>query len=77
MRWMAERGEGFLTDTQARDQRLMGELALDERGHFLALAAAGIYRHGAYVPGRSLWAVALHQAQMIAGFTGFPQRASR
>ena len=72
VRWMAERGESFLTDTQARDQRLMGELALDEQGHFLALRLRAIYRHGAYVPGRSLWAVALHQAQMICGVYRIP-----
>lgn len=72
VRWTAERGEAFLTDTQARDQRLMGELALDEDGRFIALRLRAIYRHGAYVPGRSLWAVALHQAQMICGVYRIP-----
>ena len=73
VRWTGERGEGFLSDSQARDQRITIELALDEQGHFLALRFRATFRHGAYVPGRSLWAVALHQAQMICGVYRIPE----
>ena len=67
VRWTGERAEGFSTDSQSRDQRISIELALDANGQFLALRFRAILRHGAYIPGRSLWAVALHQAQMICG----------
>lgn len=73
VRWTGDRGEGFLSDSQARDQRITIELALDGEGQFLALRFRGLYRHGAYVPGRSLWAIAIHQAQMICGVYRIPK----
>ena len=73
VRWTGERGEGFLTDSQARDQNITIELALNPQGQFLALRFRAIFRHGAYVPGRSLWAVAIHQAQMICGVYRIPK----
>jgi carbon-monoxide dehydrogenase large subunit len=47
--WMASRAESFLTDNQARDMFADGELALDERGKFLALRLSCIVNLGAYV----------------------------
>jgi aerobic carbon-monoxide dehydrogenase large subunit len=47
--WMASRAESFLTDNQARDMLADGELALDERGKFLALRLSCIVNLGAYV----------------------------
>ena len=72
VRWTGDRSEGFVSDSQARDQRITNELALDADGRFLALRFRATYRHGAYVPGRSLWAVALHEAQMICGVYRIP-----
>ena len=72
IRWTSDRSEGFLTDTQARDVRLVGELALDVRGQFTALRIRGVYRHGAYIPGRSLWALVPHMAMMICGVYRIP-----
>lgn len=49
VKWMAERSEAFLSDHQARDNISDVELALDERGHFLALRVNTVANLGAYV----------------------------
>ena len=67
VRWTAERSESFLTDTQARDQRVLAELALDENGEFLGLRARVLWRHGAYLPSRSLMIHILFMAPMMCG----------
>ena len=48
VKWMSTRSEAFLCDAQARDNITEAELALDKRGHFLAMrvkvtAAIGSY----------------------------------
>ena len=48
VRWCATRLESFLTDTHGRDGELEGELALDERGKFLALRVRTRVGIGAY-----------------------------
>ncbi|MDJ1158514.1 xanthine dehydrogenase family protein molybdopterin-binding subunit [Chelatococcus sp. SYSU_G07232] len=57
VRWVAERGEHFLGDTQGRDNLTVAEMALDKRGRFLGLrvdlkANLGAYasQFGPYVP---------------------------
>ena len=72
VRWTAERGESFLTDTQARDQRVIAELALDENGEFLGIRARVLWRHGAYLPARSLMIVILFMAPMMCGAYRIP-----
>jgi carbon-monoxide dehydrogenase large subunit len=47
--WMSTRSEVFLTDNQARDIYSEAELALDERGKFLALRIRNVGNLGAYV----------------------------
>jgi len=47
--WMSTRSEAFLTDNQARDIYSEVELALDEKGKFLALRIHNIGNLGAYV----------------------------
>jgi carbon-monoxide dehydrogenase large subunit len=47
--WMSTRSEAFLTDTQARDTITDAELALDEKGKFLALRVRHLCNQGAYV----------------------------
>ncbi|MDT3685533.1 MAG: xanthine dehydrogenase family protein molybdopterin-binding subunit [Pseudorhodoplanes sp.] len=46
--WMSSRSEAFNTDNQARDGVTIGELAMDERGKFLALRVRHIQNLGAY-----------------------------
>jgi len=53
--WTAERGESFLTDAQARDHLLRGELALDADGRFTGLRLTVDWRHGAYLTSRNIY----------------------
>jgi carbon-monoxide dehydrogenase large subunit len=47
--WQSTRSEAFVTDTQARDTITEAELALDEKGKFLALRMRHLCNQGAYV----------------------------
>jgi carbon-monoxide dehydrogenase large subunit len=47
--WMSNRAEAFLTDNHARDAFSDVELALDERGRFLALRIRHLGNMGAYI----------------------------
>jgi len=47
--WMATRSESFLSDNQARDSSVVAELALDEKGKFLALRIRQVANVGAFV----------------------------
>ncbi len=47
--WMSTRSEAFTTDTQARDTYTESELALDDKGKFLALRMKHLCGQGAYV----------------------------
>ncbi|HEX6441368.1 MAG TPA: xanthine dehydrogenase family protein molybdopterin-binding subunit [Stellaceae bacterium] len=47
VKWVSDRGEGFLSDYQARDLTVMAELALDVDGNFLALHADNLSNLGA------------------------------
>jgi aerobic carbon-monoxide dehydrogenase large subunit len=49
VRWVAERGEEFLSSAQGRDNHTKGRLALDADAHFLALEAETVANLGAYV----------------------------
>jgi carbon-monoxide dehydrogenase large subunit len=49
VKWLCERSESFLSDTQGRDQASRVELALDGDGRFLALKVDSIANIGAYV----------------------------
>ncbi len=49
VKWTDQRGESFLSDYHGRDQGVLGELALDARGTFLALRVTGWGNLGAYL----------------------------
>jgi aerobic carbon-monoxide dehydrogenase large subunit len=51
VKWVSTRSEGMLTDTNGRDQVVLGELALDADGHILAIRADAKQNIGAYVAG--------------------------
>jgi aerobic carbon-monoxide dehydrogenase large subunit len=54
VRWVGDRGEGFLADDHARDIAITAELALDRDGRFMALRVRQNVNIGAYLSGRSL-----------------------
>jgi carbon-monoxide dehydrogenase large subunit len=57
VRWISDRTEGLLTDEQAREMRIHGELGLDADGKFTALRLRWDCNLGAYTSGRSGWGV--------------------
>ena len=72
VRWVAERGESFTSDTQGRDQNMVGELALDTDGNFLGLKVSSMWRHGAWLPSNSVWVLLDHMTSMICGVYRIP-----
>ena len=48
VKWIAERGEGILSDEQGRGSVIDAELALDDNGHFTALRVLSRVAIGAY-----------------------------
>ncbi len=51
VRWVADRSEDFVSDTQGRDQHSTARLALDSEGRFLALEVETVANLGAYLSG--------------------------
>ena len=49
VKWVAERGESFISDAQGRDHVSHAELALDKDGKFLGLRVATLANLGAYL----------------------------
>jgi carbon-monoxide dehydrogenase large subunit len=48
VRWMSDRSEAFISDTQSRDHASHAELALDDDGHFLGMRVRTYANLGAY-----------------------------
>ncbi len=67
VKWVAERSESFMTDAQARSQRLSGTLGLDADGRFVAIRVAASWRHGGYLASRSAFVLVHWMAPMICG----------
>ena len=49
VKWTADRFESFVSDHHGRDHEFTGELALDEKGKFLAVRLTGFGNMGAYL----------------------------
>ncbi len=49
VKWVADRGESFLSDVQGRDHTTHAALALDEEGRFLGLKVSAVANLGAYL----------------------------
>jgi aerobic carbon-monoxide dehydrogenase large subunit len=49
IKWTAERNESFISDAQGRDHVTHAELALDDKGKFLALKVSTLANLGAYL----------------------------
>lgn len=77
VKWTAERAESFLSDTQARDHVLRGELALDAGGRFTGLRVRIDWRHGGYVPSRGIWVIVRFLAPTLGGAYRIPAGHAR
>jgi carbon-monoxide dehydrogenase large subunit len=65
--WRAERTESFLSDYQARDHVLGGELAVDATGRFTAMRVRVDWRHGAYLTSRNVWVMVHYLPPTLGG----------
>ena len=71
--WMSSRSEAFSSDNQARDSVTEGELALDERGKFLALRARNIQNLGAYMTNAGVMLATNNFARCFPGMYRIPR----
>jgi aerobic carbon-monoxide dehydrogenase large subunit len=67
VKWTGERREAFLSDHQARDHVLRGELALDAEGRFTAIRVRADWRHGAYFTTRNVWVMVHYLPPTVGG----------
>jgi carbon-monoxide dehydrogenase large subunit len=69
VKWIAERGEGMLTDDHDRDHVSEAELALDRDGHFLALRARNVSNIGAYLAPGGIISPTMHLGGLAGTYT--------
>jgi len=71
--WMSTRSEAFMTDTQARDTYTESELALDDKGKFLALRMKHLCGQGAYVTPAGIGINTNNVARCLPGMYRIPK----
>src|SRR5271169_4894729 len=69
VKWIAERGEGILTDDHDRDHVSESELALDCDSRFLALRARSISNIGAYLAPGGIISPTMHLGGLAGTYT--------
>jgi len=72
VKWVAERSEGFLADTQGRDLVSTVELALDADHRFLGLRVRTVAGLGAYLSGYALGAPTTSGTRTLSGLYAIP-----
>lgn len=71
--WMASRAEAFASDHQARDSLTDAELALDQRGRFLALRVRHAQNLGAYIGSAGIMLGTLNFGRCFPGVYRIPR----
>jgi carbon-monoxide dehydrogenase large subunit len=71
--WTSSRQESFLTDNQARDSIWHVDLALSEKGKFLALRINGEMNAGAYLTGVAVMIPTVHIAMCMPSVYDIPK----
>ncbi len=72
VKWRADRGENFLSDTQGRDQLVDAALALDADGRFLAVRLEALHNIGAYITTLGHWAAAINIMRLATSVYAVP-----
>ncbi|HEY6237057.1 MAG TPA: molybdopterin cofactor-binding domain-containing protein [Candidatus Elarobacter sp.] len=72
VKWIAERGEAFLSDTHGRDHVTHLELALDKDARFLSLKVDTIANLGAYLSNYSPFVTTMAGVPMLVGCYAIP-----
>ena len=73
VKWMSDRAEAFVADTQGRDNITLGELAIDKDGKFLALRTRNVANMGAYLSTFAPYIPTLAGGAVLAGVYDFQQ----
>jgi carbon-monoxide dehydrogenase large subunit len=73
VKWMSDRSEAFVADTQGRDNITLGELAIDKDGTFLALRTRNVANMGAYLSTFAPYIPTLAGGAVLSGVYGFKQ----
>jgi carbon-monoxide dehydrogenase large subunit len=71
VKWISERAEAFLSDTQGRDNITDGELALDKDGRFLAMRTRNVANMGAYLSTYAPMIPTMAGTKVLASIYGF------
>lgn len=71
VKWISERSEAFLSDTQGRDNITEGQIALDKDGKFLALRTRNLAGMGAYLSNFAPFIPTLAGTKVLASVYGF------
>ncbi len=71
VKWVSERSEAFLSDTQGRDNITESELALDKEGRFLALRTRNLAGMGAYLSTFAPMIPTMAGTKVLASVYGF------
>ncbi len=72
VKWISERQEAFLSDTQGREQRVHAELALDGDARFLAIRVETYANIGAYLSYFSLFIPTIAGFRLLTGAYRIP-----
>jgi aerobic carbon-monoxide dehydrogenase large subunit len=72
VKWLCDRQESFVTDTQGREQKVHAELALDKDGHFLAVRADTLANIGAYLSYFSVFVATMAGFRLLTGAYRIP-----
>jgi carbon-monoxide dehydrogenase large subunit len=71
VKWMSDRSEAFLADTQGRDNLTLGELAIDAGGKFLAVRTRVVSNMGAYLSNFGPYIPTYAGTSVLASIYGF------
>lgn len=71
VKWVSERSEAFLADTQGRDNVTTGELAIDKDGKFLALRTRNLANMGGYLSNFGPFIPTMAGTGVLASVYGF------
>ena len=71
VKWVSERSEAFVCDTQGRDNVTTGELAIDKDGRFLALRTRNIANMGGYLSTFAPYIPTIAGTGVLASVYGF------
>ena len=72
VKWMSERQEAFVSDTQGREQQVHAELALDKDARFLAIRVENFANVGAYLSYFSLLIPTVAGLRLLTGAYRIP-----